>query len=122
VPPYDPAGCAALAFSEPIASNRAMTGPTRSRSELLKVLRAHEAELRAVRAFGNVLRYAYDQVDPTRIWEIATGDLPRMAAAAEAALHRLDKAQDSWRPRVTARRCADVLRTGRLIGIGGRVA
>ena len=49
----------------------------------------------AVRAFGNVLRHAYDQVDPARIWEIATGDLPRMAAAAEAALHRLDKAQES---------------------------
>jgi hypothetical protein len=32
------------------------------------------------------LRHAYDQVDPARIWEIATGDLPRMAAAAEAAL------------------------------------
>ena len=27
----------------------------------------------AVRAFGNVLRHAYDQVDPARIWEIATG-------------------------------------------------
>ena len=35
----------------------------------------------AVRAFGNVLRHAYDQVDPSRIWEIATGDLPLMAAA-----------------------------------------
>jgi uncharacterized protein with HEPN domain len=42
-----------------------------------------------VRAFGNVLRHAYDQVDPTRIWEIATRDLPQMAAAAEAALQRL---------------------------------
>ena len=49
----------------------------------------------AVRAFGNVLRHAYDQVDPARIWEIATGDLPAMAVAAEAALRRLDEAQES---------------------------
>jgi uncharacterized protein with HEPN domain len=33
---------------------------------------------------------AYDQVDPARIWEIATRDLPQVAAAAEAALQRLD--------------------------------
>jgi len=44
----------------------------------------------AVRAFGNVLRHAYDQVDPGRIWEIATRDLPELAAAAEAALMRLN--------------------------------
>jgi uncharacterized protein with HEPN domain len=44
----------------------------------------------AVRAFGNVLRHAYDQVDSARIWEIATGDLPAMAVAVEAALKRLD--------------------------------
>lgn len=44
----------------------------------------------AVRAFGNVLRHAYDQVDPTRIWEIATRDLPQVAAAVEAALLQLD--------------------------------
>ena len=58
---------------------------------------------RAVRTFGNVLRHAYDQVDPAirrsgdpaRIWEIVTGDLPLMAEAAEAALLRLDKAQKS---------------------------
>jgi uncharacterized protein with HEPN domain len=47
---------------------------------------------RAVRAFGNVLRHAYDQVDPARIWEIVTGDLTPMAEAAEAALLRLEKA------------------------------
>jgi uncharacterized protein with HEPN domain len=46
----------------------------------------------AVRAFGNVLRHAYDQVDPARVWEIVTRDLPRMAAAAESALQRLNKA------------------------------
>ena len=50
---------------------------------------------RAVRAFGNVLRHAYDQVDPARIWEIVTSDLPLMADAAEAALLRLDKGQIS---------------------------
>jgi uncharacterized protein with HEPN domain len=41
---------------------------------------------KAVRSFGNVLRHAYDQVDPARIWEIATGDLPQMAIAVEVAL------------------------------------
>jgi len=50
---------------------------------------------RAVRAFGNVLRHAYDQVDPARIWEIVTSDLPVMADAAEAALLRLDRARRS---------------------------
>ncbi len=43
----------------------------------------------AVRSFGNVLRHAYDQVDPGRIWEIATQDLPPMIAAVEDALQRL---------------------------------
>jgi len=47
----------------------------------------------AVRAFGNVLRHAYDQVDPKRIWEIITTDLTPMAEAAEAALLRLEKAR-----------------------------
>jgi len=44
---------------------------------------------KAVRALGNVLRHAYDQVDPARIWEIAIQDLPQMAAAVETALGRL---------------------------------
>ena len=48
----------------------------------------------AIRAFGNVLRHACDQVDPARVWEIATGDLPLLAAAAEAALRHLDNAQE----------------------------
>jgi uncharacterized protein with HEPN domain len=42
-----------------------------------------------------VLRHAYDQVDPARIWVVATGDLPRMATAAEAALRRLGEAQEA---------------------------
>ena len=49
----------------------------------------------AVRAFGNVLRHAYDQVDPARIWEIVTGDLTPMAEAAEAVLLRLEKDRKS---------------------------
>jgi uncharacterized protein with HEPN domain len=49
----------------------------------------------AVRAFGNVLRHAYDQVDPTRIWEIVSDDLPRMSAVVETALKRLDTAHES---------------------------
>lgn len=40
-----------------------------------------------------MLRHACHQVDPARIWEIATGDLPRMATAAEATLRRIDEAQ-----------------------------
>ena len=44
---------------------------------------------RAVRALGNVLRHAYDQVEPSRIWEIVTRDLPQMATAVEAGLDRL---------------------------------
>lgn len=43
----------------------------------------------AVRALGNALRHAYDQVDPARIWEIVTQDLPQMATAVDAALRRL---------------------------------
>ncbi len=42
----------------------------------------------AVRSFGNVLRHAYDQLDPTRIWEIVTRDLPLLDAATAAALGR----------------------------------
>jgi uncharacterized protein with HEPN domain len=41
---------------------------------------------------GNVLRNAYDQVDPVRIWEIVTGELTPMAQAAEAAFLWLEKA------------------------------
>jgi len=43
----------------------------------------------AVRSFGNVLRHAYDQVDPSRIWEIVTRDLPLLEAAATDALRSL---------------------------------
>jgi uncharacterized protein with HEPN domain len=46
-----------------------------------------------VRAFGNVLRHAYDQVDPVRIWEIVTQDISDLGSAVESALARLD--QDS---------------------------
>jgi uncharacterized protein with HEPN domain len=47
----------------------------------------------AVRAFGNVLRHTYDQVDPARIWEIVTQDISGLGSAVESALVRLD--QDS---------------------------
>ena len=42
----------------------------------------------AVRAFGNALRHAYDQIDPARIWEIVTRDLPDPLIAVETALVR----------------------------------
>lgn len=48
----------------------------------------------AIRSFGNVLRHAYDQVDPARLWEIATQDLPQLTASAEAALERLDSERE----------------------------
>ncbi|HET6239846.1 MAG TPA: HepT-like ribonuclease domain-containing protein [Acetobacteraceae bacterium] len=48
----------------------------------------------AVRAFGNVLRHAYDQVDRAQIWELVIRDLPDLAIAAEAALTSLDPGVD----------------------------
>lgn len=55
------AGDASLAYAAPIAYIGDMTGPARSRSELLAVLRAHEAELRArgveaLTLFGSIAR------------------------------------------------------------------
>jgi ribonuclease HepT-like protein len=41
-------------------------------------------------AFGNALRHAYDQIDPARIWEIVTRDLPDLLGTAEKVLERLD--------------------------------
>ena len=54
-------GCAALALAAPVAYNGGMTGPSRSRSELLTILRAHESELRArgvdtLTLFGSMAR------------------------------------------------------------------
>ena len=50
-----------LALAAPFAYSGGMTGPTRSRSALLAVLRAHEAELRArgvesLTLFGSIVR------------------------------------------------------------------
>jgi predicted nucleotidyltransferase len=55
------AGDAPLAYAAPVAYNTGMTGSNRSRSELLAVLRAHEAELRArgvetLTLFGSIAR------------------------------------------------------------------
>jgi uncharacterized protein with HEPN domain len=49
---------------------------------------------KSVRALGNVLRHAYDHVDPARIWEIVTQDLPQMRTAVEAGLERLGGSPD----------------------------
>ena len=43
----------------------------------------------AIRALGNVLRHAYDQVDPQRVWEIITRDLPTLRAAVVGGMTRL---------------------------------
>ena len=56
MPLYDPAGCAGLAFGEPIASNRAMTGPARSCSESLAVLRARLSVVGARRRDADTVR------------------------------------------------------------------
>ena len=40
----------------------------------------------AIRSFGNVLRHAYDQVDPARIGEIVDRDLPVLETAVLRAL------------------------------------
>jgi uncharacterized protein with HEPN domain len=42
----------------------------------------------SVRAFGNVLRHAYDQVDPLRIWQIVADDLPALEMAVVKALRQ----------------------------------
>src|SRR5690242_16137182 len=52
---------------------------------------------RAVRSFGNVMRHAYDQVEPDRIWEIVTRDLPLIESAVTAALQRLGAAGEGTR-------------------------
>jgi len=61
---------------------------------------------------GNVLRHAYDQVDPARIWEVIITDLTPMAEASEAALLRLEGPETLG---ATARRRAYDFRTGRRI-------
>ncbi|HEU0154616.1 MAG TPA: HepT-like ribonuclease domain-containing protein [Stellaceae bacterium] len=40
----------------------------------------------AIRSVGNVLRHAYDDVDPDVIWQIVHDDLPRLRRSIEAAL------------------------------------
>ena len=43
----------------------------------------------AIRSFGNVLRHAYDDVDPGVIWRIVHDDLPSLRKAVEAAVAKI---------------------------------
>ncbi len=42
-----------------------------------------------IRALGNRLRHAYDDISQDRLWEIVRGDLPALCVACENALRRL---------------------------------
>ena len=42
--------------------------------------------LHEVRGLGNVLRHAYDRIDPKLIWDTLTDDIPKLRAACERAL------------------------------------
>ena len=44
----------------------------------------------AIRSLGNVLRHAYDGVDPGAIWRIVRDDLAALKQAAEQALSNLE--------------------------------
>ena len=44
----------------------------------------------AMRSFGNVLRHDYDRIAEALIWEIATGDLPRLRADCLRAIAMLE--------------------------------
>lgn len=41
-----------------------------------------------VRGLGNLLRHAYDFIDPELIWDTVQNDLPALRAACERALNR----------------------------------
>tara|TARA_R110002020_G_scaffold20374_5_gene69507 strand:+ start:6306 stop:6662 length:357 start_codon:yes stop_codon:yes gene_type:complete len=43
-----------------------------------------------VRGLGNHLRHAYDRVDPQILWEVISGDLPRLKAVCRAAIASLE--------------------------------
>jgi len=43
-----------------------------------------------VRGLGNHLRHAYDRVDPQILWEVISGDLPKLKAVCRAAIASLD--------------------------------
>ena len=43
-----------------------------------------------IRAFGNVLRHEYDEINLDRVWEIVKSDLPSLLASSEAALGKLE--------------------------------
>lgn len=48
-----------------------------------------EHDWHPIRAVGNVLRHAYDDVDPDIIWRIAVEDVPRLAASIRRALRQI---------------------------------
>ena len=46
-----------------------------------------------IRALGNRLRHEYDDIRPSRLWDIVQVDLPGLSAACKDALQRLRKEQ-----------------------------
>lgn len=44
---------------------------------------------RSIRSLGNILRHAYDDVEPEPIWRIVRDELPGLKAAVEQALMHL---------------------------------
>lgn len=44
---------------------------------------APEQPWQSIRAFGNVLRHQYDEVDPGATWRIVCGDLPSLKRSIE---------------------------------------
>ena len=44
---------------------------------------------RGIRDLGNVLRHAYDEIEPMRIWRLVMDDLPALKTACQTALERV---------------------------------
>ena len=57
-------------------------------SELLA--RHPEAPWASIIGIGNVLRHEYQHIDEKRLWEIVTGDLPKLSSVVLAMLKELD--------------------------------
>ncbi|BDC51366.1 hypothetical protein F183_A36820 [Bryobacterales bacterium F-183] len=46
-----------------------------------------------IRAFGNVLRHEYDEIDPAHLWHIVQQSLPPLVEACQDSIARLDTLQ-----------------------------
>ena len=50
------------------------------------------ADWRNIRGLGNILRHAYDHLDPTYVWDTLKNDLPALQEHVNSALARLAQA------------------------------